>query len=217
MTLWNKLKTFKLFIQLVRDPNRTDLIFQGVEIASSDPDQALVQEIENYVLMNPEFRAMFEDKYNPDLPSLTDLKSYPESSFGHAVYNHMKSNGLDFSLWPKTNSQRPIQYLSSRIYHDHDLWHALLGYGITVEDELALQAFGVAQFRSPIALMLVAGGLIHLIGKDPSRAMTAFQKINKAYDLGQRAPFLLSYRLNTYFPLPLVDVRKLVGLKTDNV
>ena len=212
MTLWNRARIFKIFVQLLRNPNRTELIFKGVEIVSSDPDQAPVKAIEDLVLAHNGFRSMYHEKYIPKAPSMDALKDCSEGSFGRALYDHMNRNRLDFSLWPLYKSERPIQYLSTRIYQDHDLWHALLGFGVSVEDELAVQAFGVAQFQSPIALMLIAGGLIHLMTKNPRRALEAFHKVNEVYTLGKRSPFLLSFRLHDFFSRPLSEVRQICGL-----
>lgn len=212
MTIWNRARIFGIFMQLLHNPTRTDLIFKGVEIVSLDPDQELVKALENEVLSNGDFKKMHETKYVPEAPSLEMLRNCPEDSFGRAVYNHMNENKLDFSLWPKYDSDRPIQYLSTRIYQDHDLWHALLGYGVAVEDELAIQAFSLAQFKSPIALLLVAGGLIHLLVKSPKRAFEAFKKLNETYTLGRRTHFLLSIRLHDLFLRPLTDVRQICGV-----
>lgn len=212
MNLWSKIRVVKILIQLLLNPKRTDLIFKAVEIVSADPNQEPLKEIENRILSHEGFRSMFEAGYVPDAPSLESLKACPEGSFGQALYQHMSQNGLDFGIWPHYENERPIFYLSSRIYQDHDLWHVLLGHGIEVEDEVAVQAFGVAQVRSPISLMLIAGGIIHLLVKDPKRALEAFQKVNAVYNLGRRAPFLLGFRLHDHFARPLAEVRREVGL-----
>jgi ubiquinone biosynthesis protein Coq4 len=201
-----------LFWQLVKNPGRTELIFKGVEIVSNDPDQKPVKVVEDAVMSIPSFKAMYEEEYAPLPPAMEMLQKCPEGSFGQAVYQHMKSNCLSFDLFPRYDSKRPIKYLSSRIYQDHDLWHALFGYGISVEDELAVQAFGLAQFQSPVALTLIAGGLIHLLVKSPQRALDAFKRINEMYDLGKRAPFLLGVRLHDLFSRPLAEVRQLCGM-----
>ena len=214
MTLWNKVKIFKIFVQLVLNPNRTDLIFKGVDIVSQDPNQPVLKGIENLVLSDAEFHSMYQTKYIPHAPALDELKNLPAGTFGRAVFDHMNQNHLDFSLWPTNQADRPIQYLSARIYQDHDLWHALLGYGVEVEDELAIQGFGVAQFQSPIGLMLIAGGLIHLMMKDPRRALKAFARVNETYALGKRVPFLLAQRLHNHFSRPLTEVRQICGLAT---
>lgn len=212
MTFWNRLRTLRIFFQLVRDPNRTDLIFKGVDIVSSDPDQRPVQMVEQAVLSNDGFRRMYEDGYMPDVPQLERLKDLPANSFGHALYLHMNANALDFNLFPRLKTARAVHYLRNRIYQDHDLWHVLLGRGVTVEDELAIQAFGVAQFQSPVGTMIIAGGLLHLLGKDPSRAIQAFQQINEAYSLGKRAPFLLAVKVHDLLARPLSEAREICGL-----
>ena len=50
MTLLNRLRILKIFVQLIRDPRRTELIFQGVQIFSHNPDQTQVKVIEDMVL-----------------------------------------------------------------------------------------------------------------------------------------------------------------------
>jgi ubiquinone biosynthesis protein Coq4 len=212
MTVWNRFKILKLMIQLIFNPNRTDLIFKGVDIVSQDPHHKAVKDIEAVVMANNEFKTMYDQNYVPTAPLLENLARCPTDSFGRAVYDHMHSNGLTFDLFPRLESRRPVHYLSTRIYQDHDLWHVLLGYGVKVDDELAIQAFGVAQFQSPIAIMLVAGGLIHLLVKNPPDAIAAFKKVNEGYALGRRIPFLLTARLHDYFARPLKELRAQWGI-----
>jgi ubiquinone biosynthesis protein Coq4 len=207
MGFWNQLRVLRIFIQLVRNPNRTDLIFKGVEIASSDQNQEPLKAVEQKVLSNPDFKAMYDKGYLPSPPSLDGLANLAPGTFGYALYEHMKNNSLNFDLFPQLDVKNPINYLSARIYQDHDLWHALLGYGVEVEDELAIQAFGVAQFSSPIGTMIIAGGLLHLLSKNPLRAVEAFKKVNAGYNMGMKAKFLLGVRLHDLFAEPLEEVR----------
>lgn len=212
MKIWDKLRIARIFIQLLFNPNRTDLIFQAVDIISENPDQEALRAIEEHMLSDAVFRSMYEENYVPENPSLDVLSQCPDGSFGKAVYQHMTTNELNFELWPRGVSKSPIHYLTTRIYQDHDLWHALFGYGISVEDEVAIQAFGVAQFQSPIALMLVAGGVLRLLAIDPRKALEAFKSVNAMYRLGQEIPFLISKRLHEHFNEPLEDVRKLCNV-----
>ena len=212
MSLWNRMRLVVLFLRLLLNPNRTDLIFRGVEILTESPELGPIRSIEEKVMAHREFAGMFERQYVPQAPSFDFLAACPAGSFGEAVYQHMGRNGFDFSLWPTYENKRPIQYLSTRIYQDHDLWHPLLGFGVSVEDELAIQAFGVAQFNSAVGLLLIAGGLLRLIVKDPVRAVEAFGVINEQYALGKRAPFLLATKLHDLLPQPLNEVRKTCGL-----
>lgn len=210
MSIWNRIQLTVLLMRLLLNPNRTDLIFKGVDLVSRDPNHELVRRVESAALNDAKFKAMFDENYHPNLPKLEELAKAQVGSFGKAVFEHMTRYGLSFDLFPRLESRVPIHYLSSRIYQDHDLWHALFGYGIEIEDELAIQAFGVAQFESPIAVMLIAGGLIHLLVKKPTRALAAFQKIYDGYHLGRTSPFLLGARLHELFDRPLAEVRQQV-------
>ena len=210
--LWDQFRMVILFFRLVKNPKRTDLIFRGVEIVSKDPDQPTIKEIQKRVLQNSIFKSMYQSSYVPDSPSLDVLKSLQADSFGYAVYQHMQTNGLNFELFPRLDPEKFMNYTSTRIYQDHDLWHVLLGYGVTIEDELALQAFGVAQFHSPIGTLLIAGGLLHLLAKNPTQAVQAFQKIVDGYNRGRKATFLLSQRLHDLFSLPLIEVQQRCGI-----
>lgn len=212
MKFWDKLRIMKLFFQLVKDPNRTDLIFKQVKILTKDPNQPTIQNIEQLALSNETFHAMYDEHYLPEAPSLQTLAELPEGSFGRALYTHMHTHGLTFDIFPRIESDRAIDYLTNRLYQDHDLWHVLLGRGVEVEDELAIQAFGVAQYQSPIGTMIVSGGLLHLLGKNPLRAVDAVQKVAEGFMLGRKAQFLPSVRLHELFPRPLREVQEICGL-----
>lgn len=215
LSLMNQIKATHLFFKLVKDPNRTELIFKGVDIVSSDKDQSVVQKLADKILANEEFRQQYESHYMPETPQLESLAQMPEGSFGQAVYQHMKANNLDFNLFPKLNSERAVDYITARIYQDHDLWHALLGYSTRVEDEMSLQAFGVAQYGSPIGVVLIAGGILHLLKKDPLEAVAAFKKAADGYQLGLKAKFLLNIKLHEMFERPIEEVRGECGIKQD--
>ena len=153
MKVVNRLRIARILIQLVINPKRTELIFQGVKIVTDDGDQNIFTTIENSFQDEKDFNELYNEKYNPSPPTLEELSLCSEGTFGFALHQHLKANHLTLGIFPRFEWRRPIEYLSLRIYQDHDLWHALLGYGIGINDELALQAFGVAQYRSPISTL----------------------------------------------------------------
>lgn len=213
LSLINRLKVTIMLFKLVRNPNRTDLIFKGVDIVSKDSDQRIVKELEQSLLSNESFRGMHEEGYIPSAPKLTELAKLHDDSFGKALHLHMHKNNLDFTLFPRIIPKRPIEYLSARIYQDHDLWHVLLGCGTGVEDELAIQAFGVAQIRTPVGVMIIAGGLLHLLAKNPMKAVAAIEKISNAYLVGKKSKFLLSVKLHDLLEKSLDEVRSICSLE----
>ncbi|MEK7357287.1 MAG: Coq4 family protein, partial [Bdellovibrionota bacterium] len=103
-------------------------------------------------------------------------------------------------------------YLSVRMSQDHDFLHALLGRSIEVDDEIAIQAFGVAQVGSLLGVVLVAGGLLHLFRKDPRRAIAAMEGISETYQIGKRAKNLVGLRLRDHLARPIAEVRQEFGL-----
>lgn len=212
MKLYNRLRLGKIVLQLILNPKRTELIFKGVQIVSDDPDQEIFAAIEKRFQNNQPFLAMYNDRYNPVPPTVAELSAYPEGSFGNALYQHLNLNNLSLEIFPRFEWRRPIEYLSLRVYQDHDLWHVLAGYDISIEDELALQALSVAQFGSPISTLLVAGGLMHLIWKAPLKAVHALGKISAGYQRGLQANSLIGLRLHELFDRPLIEVQKLCGL-----
>ncbi len=213
MKIYNRLRIAKLLLQLVINPKRTDLIFKGVQIVTEDGDQKIFSAIEKKFENNHDFQENYRNRYNPDPPTNEELSHYPPGSFGQALYQHLHSNNLSLEIFPRFECRRPIEYLSLRIYQDHDLWHALTGYGVSIEDELSLQAFGVAQYSSPISTLLVAGGLLHLIWKNPLNAVDALRKIVAGYQKGLEAKPLLGFRLHELLDRPLIEVQILCGLR----
>ena len=212
MKFYSRLRILKVSLQLILNPKRTDLIFKAVQIISEDPDHEVFAAIEKKFEHNRDFWAMFSERYNPKPPTVAELSVFPEGSFGKALYHHLHTNKLSLEIFPRFECSRPIEYLSLRVYQDHDLWHVLTGYGINLEDELALQAFGVAQFHSPIATLLVAGGLLHLIWKSPLKAVEALGQVSLGYQRGLQARSLMGIRLHDLFDRPLPEVQKLCGL-----
>jgi ubiquinone biosynthesis protein COQ4 len=212
MKLWNRINLLRIFFQLVKNPNRTDLIFKAVDVLSHEPNNPVVLELERKMMENDKLRAMYETNYRPEVPAMETLARLPENSFGKRLHAHLMENDLDLNLFPRFVCRRPVEYMSFRIYQDHDLWHVLLGLGVSVEDEIALQAFGVAQYNSPIGAMLVAGGLLHLLIRDPMRAVKALGQVAEGYNLGKRAPFLLGLRLHEMFGRPIQEVRQICGV-----
>ena len=167
-----------------------------------------IQVIEARLMHKPGFQNLYDERYEAPRVTLASLQTLPLDSFGHALYKHLHDNNLDWDLFPKIVATRPIEYLAQKIYADHDLWHTLLDYGSSVEDELALQAFGVAQYGSPLGCVLIAGGLLHLLRKDPSRAVTALEKISEGYRRGHQVPFLLGLKIYEMLDHPLDEVRR---------
>lgn len=212
MRLLDQVKFTKLFFQLVQDPGRTELIFKAIDIVSKDRHEPLVVKLLEEIYEKPGLNDLYQEKYVGTLPTLEALSKYPVGSFGYVYYKHMSENNLAAELFPRFDPQDRLDYVNLRMYQEHDLWHALLGYGISVEDELAVQAFSAAQLQTPFSVMLIAGGLLHLLKSEPIRAVTAIREVAEGFERGQKSQFLLGFRLDEHLAKPIEDVRRICGI-----
>jgi ubiquinone biosynthesis protein Coq4 len=212
MKFLDRIQMMRFFFQLVADPTRTDNIFKllPIFVRSANPQQ--LADFEAALLAHDGFRKQWEERFVPKQPSLDELAVYPEGTFGRALHDHLAKYHLDLEFYPVMKIDRPVDYLSVRMSQDHDFVHALLGRSIEVRDELAIQAFGVAQVGSLLGVVLVAGGLLHLFRKDPKQAIEAMNDVSETYQLGKRAMNLTGVRLREHLDRPIVDVRKDFGL-----
>jgi len=64
------------------------------------------------------------------------------------------------------------------------------------------------QYNSPISTLLGAGGLLHLLMRDPMRAVKAMSQVARGFELGRKAVFLPNVRLHDMFAMPIADVRQ---------
>ncbi len=210
--LWIRWLLIRGFFKLVANPERTELIFEAIRLLAKSKDQGPTKVIVDGAKADPTFREMFNSGYMPLKPQLADLGRLPEGTFGRAVHDHMKKNNIDFELFPDEDVHLPIEYVSQRMYLDHDLWHVLLNYNTDIADELALQAFNVAQLRSPFGALIISGGLLNLLRKDPMSAADAIGRVSEGYQRGKKSKFLLGLRLHEMFDRPLTEVRALAQI-----
>lgn len=208
----DRLLLMKFFFQLVADPTRTDRIFKMLPIFVRTADPRQLADFEASLLANEGFRRQWEERYVPRQPTMEELRGYGEGTFGRALHDHLAKFGLDLEFYPPMSIERPVDYLSVRMSQDHDYVHTLLGRSIEVDDELAIQAFGVAQVGSLLGVILVAGGLLHLFRKNPQTSIKAMNEITETYRLGKRAKVLSGERLRDHLARPLTEVRRDFGL-----
>lgn len=213
VSFMDKMKIRYNFLKLVKNPSDTERIFRISHLVTSTADPELVEKVLQHAISIPRFRQMWEEKYFPQLPSLHELSQYPCGSFGHEYYLHMKKLKLDPDLFPAANFTSLATYMTTRIYQAHDFWHVLTGFGTSIEEELGLQGFGVAQYRAPMSSMIIAGGILHLLEKNPIQVNVAMDFVAQGLQMGSRCSFLLAEPVLEELRLPLKDVRAKYGVR----
>ena len=198
------------FITLVRDPRKTDRVFElSSALRTRFGDRAAASL--SYILDHPAFKKNHTDEYNPRI-DLSALKLLPEGSFGRETANFLERNGFEPNAFPLIGSREPLDYLVSRLRQTHDLWHVLTGYQTDVPGELALQGFILAQVRSLFPITLITGGMLHTLIFKPFEAVQTFERIIEGYTRGKQCQMIALIRLENEWNTPLIELRAKLGL-----
>ena len=88
----------------------------------------------------------------------------------------------------------------------------VLDYPITPQGEIEVQAFTLAQIKSPTSVMLITGGFLNLLDRAPQMTPNIFSAAIDAYNRGVKAEFLLGVRLEDLLREPLNKIRDVVRL-----
>ncbi|WP_165768753.1 Coq4 family protein [Sandarakinorhabdus cyanobacteriorum] len=164
----------------------------------------------------------------PDF-SLAMVADCAPGTLGAAWHEHMMVNGLaeklaagyagliaDFEASGKLNRLPPVlKYKVLRGYQTHDLHHVLTGYTTQPLNELALQAFGLAQSDYPYAAMTLSVIMGHATLVDPWLIQPAMDAITDGWALGRRARSIQFVDFENQIHRPLADIRAEYGLTRD--
>ncbi|MCC2678607.1 MAG: hypothetical protein K0R29_1183 [Pseudobdellovibrio sp.] len=196
------------FLRFIKNPQDTKGIIKMVRSFRNSAPSDVVEKIIGPILEKTNLQQDFDDRVWHHHPKMAELSKYPEGSFGHEAYLFFKNNNLDENLFPKADFSDVPNYISSRVYQTHDFWHVLTGYSINLEDEMALQAFSVGQYKQPTGMTIIAGGIIHMMQSHPERSYMIMNAITEGYERGLKAKLLLNINIFQYLEWPLEDVRK---------
>jgi ubiquinone biosynthesis protein Coq4 len=206
-----QLQLFRAFLALVKDPTQTDRVFVLSKVMRRQKSP-MIEKVLNHLSQMEGVTELYQEGYNPPIPSLTELAKYPEGSFGRAFADHMIKNGLQIDFYPHVGGTELLPWAIERGRKSHDLWHVLLGYDTSVVDEIGLQAFGLAQIKSPFPAILVAGGILHAVTQNPSVFSEMMEKIFSGYQLGLKTKPLLGIKLEDELSTNLNDLRASLGV-----
>lgn len=203
----------KAVVRVMADSTKTHEIHRVEEITGRPRFRAIQREL----AATPEGRRLLADR--PELSSeLVDydhLRRLPASTFGGAYARHLDDNGItaDYQAAATRHVDDPdMAYLMRRFRQTHDVWHALLGIGITGHEEVLIHWFSWGQLRLPVsALIMVFGSLKHLVFERRWQAVR--HSALEAYRAGRDAAPLLGVYWEDLWERPLDEVRAKFGIK----
>jgi ubiquinone biosynthesis protein COQ4 len=138
-----------------------------------------------------------------------ELRRLPATTLGGAYVRHLDDNGItaDYQAAATRHVEDPdMAYLMRRFRQTHDVWHALLGIGITGHEEVLIHWFSFGQLRLPVSLLImVFGTMKHLVLEQRWAALR--HSAIEAYTAGRDAEPLLPVIWEDLWQAPLDEVR----------
>jgi ubiquinone biosynthesis protein COQ4 len=206
----------------------THLLFNDWwEKAPADVIAKYVAAIENH----PEQGPLGREAWYADTFSLKQLEGHAPGTLGYAYLQFMVENDLverlalgyrelheEFEASGKLDNMPPVmKYKVLRGYQTHDLHHVLTGYKATPFDELALQAFGLAQMDFPYAAMTLATIMGHMTLVDPLLIKPAMDAITDGWAYGRRTRSIQFVAFERMLDRPLEDIQAEYGLGRNGI
>jgi ubiquinone biosynthesis protein COQ4 len=204
-----KVRGLVSMVRLVRDPDRLDEVFT---LADSMVNDEILADLAKAFAEDPRGARALIVRPRIGRIDLGELRQLPEGTLGRAYAEHMIANGLDPSAIPTLASNDPFSFVRAHLYESHDVWHVLTGFGTSVAGELGLQAFGLAQFPSRLAAVLIAGGLLHAVITRFDDRDARMSEIARGWILGKRAQKLFGVAWGEMWTRPLTSIRRELGI-----
>ena len=171
LNLKERLQSLKMVAGLatfLKNPGSLDSVFA---VAASLKDSPLGEQMVQHLLTDHQFRSLVDEGWRPAPINLDQLQQLPEGSLGRVYADQLIRQGITpdtlIDPSPVTN---PREFVVHRLKETHDIVHVLTGCGIDGVSELGLQGCNLAQNRSPLAVMLIFGGLLSALQNNDSLA-----------------------------------------------
>ncbi len=201
-------------VRVLGDSTMTHEIHRVEEITGRPAYRRLLAELRD----DPDGQRLLREQ--PELSSeLVDydaLRRMPETTLGGAYVRHLDGNAItaDYQAARTRHVDDPdMAYLMRRFRQTHDVWHALLGLGITGHEEVVIHAFSWGQMRLPVSAMVVAfGSMKHIVLE--KRWGTLRHSLREAYEAGRDAAPLIKVVWEDLWAEPIDRVRARYHVRT---
>ncbi len=195
--------------QFLQNPDSLDSVFAVARGLQNSP---LSAQMFRHLLADPALAELVRQGWRPPAIDLDALELLPPGSLGQVYAQQLRSQGLSpESLIDARAISSPEQFVVHRLRETHDIVHVLTGFGTDGAGELGLQAFNLAQNRSPLAAMLIFGGILKALQEDePLEPL--LRSLARGFELGLRSPCLIAQKLEEGWQRPLTDWQGQLGL-----
>lgn len=212
LNLKERLQSLRMVAALAEFLTKPDSLDSVFGVTRSLQNSKLSAQMFCHLLANPAMAELVTSNWRPTPIDLNALEQLPEGSLGHTYARQLRSQGLSpDNLIDPTPISSPQDYIVHRLRETHDIVHVLTGFGIDGAGELGLQAFNLAQNRSPLAVMLIFGGMLKSL-QDDEPLEPLLHALARGFQLGLQAPCVIAYRLEDGWERSLADWQEELGL-----
>ena len=205
--LGERLQSLKLLASLAAFLKNPDSLDSVLAVGASLKDSPLSEQMIRHLLDNPTFAQLVNEGWRPQQIDLSALQTLPAGTLGRCYADQLISQGItpDTLIDPSPiNDER--DYIVHRLKETHDITHVLTGFGIDGVSELGLQGFNLAQNRSPLAVMLIFGGMLTALQNDEPLA-PMLRALAKGFQMGLDAELVIARKLEEGWDRPLNEWR----------
>ncbi|QNJ21121.1 plastoquinone biosynthesis coenzyme/ Coq4 family protein [Synechococcus sp. A18-25c] len=216
LKLQERLQSLRLLASLatfLKNPGSLDSVFA---VANSVKDSPLAEQMKRHLLIHPQFSALVKEGWRPKAIDLTELQKLPDGTLGRCYADQLISQGITpNALIDPSPVSNDAEYITHRLRETHDIIHVLTGFGIDGDSELGLQGFNLAQTRSPLAVMLIFGGMLAALQDDEPLA-PMLRAMARGFQLGLDADLVIAHKLEEGWDRPLQDWRQELRLAVNS-
>ncbi|BAB74513.1 Coq4 family protein [Anabaena sp. FACHB-709] len=155
---------------------------------------------------DPEVAHLIKERYYAPVHDVEQLLQYPADSLGYLYASTLKESGFE-RIDPEIIVNSDTAYIEHRWQQTHDIWHLVTGFSASGIDEIGLQAFYLAQFRLPLASMLIANALMSATLLAPEDLPQLLQTIERGWTMGLQAKPLFAQKWEEAWEKPLSQWR----------
>jgi len=218
----------KNLVRTFEDPDEHGVHLLFNEWWACAPEETIQAYLEG-IRATPGAEPFLGERFLAPQTTLEELGAMPEGSVGKGYFDFLTRNGLEKNL--ATNygqlhefmcasghlDRMPdeLKYAIIRGFQIHDLLHVLTGYTPSGLDELALQAFCLAQLQFPYFGMWMSTTTTRMTFLEPRGIVPTMDAISAGWRLGRETPNLQFERWEDRFEEPLADVRSRYRLRGD--
>ncbi|WP_018691715.1 Coq4 family protein [Algicola sagamiensis] len=161
---------------------------------------------------HPEVKALVDEKYLPETPSIDEMCQMRSGSLGHTFGHFMREYGLSLTGLPEIEIKDDKTYFMHRARSTHDFFHVALGVPPTMPGELAIQGFQIAQVATPVSKFLCSMAFLRSL--EFTQEMYDFlDPLVGGYLEGRKAKVFLGQRWEERLEEPLEQVRESLNVR----